>query len=228
MGTERDDPSRDGRVTACPLCASGEIRPFRFTHGRRYLDCERCALVHLVPADRLDLPAELAHYDTHENDPQDPRYRTFLRRLADPLMERLPPGAEGLDYGSGPAPALSLILRERGFRMRDYDPFFAPDPAALRRTYDFIACSETAEHFAFPGEELERLDRLLRPGGWLGLMTEILQPTQQFERWRYARDPTHVAFYRWETMVWIASRFGWEMSSAGPNVFLFRKSPPAG
>jgi hypothetical protein len=50
--------------------------------------------------------------------------------------------------------------------MRNFDPFFAPDRASLRRTYDVIACSETAEHFDCPGDEFQRLDRLLRPG-WL-------------------------------------------------------------
>jgi hypothetical protein len=166
MERGRSEPPGGGPATGCPLCGSAGIRPFCFAHGRQNSDCEGCALVHLDPTDRLDCAAELAHYDPHQNDPQDPHYRTFLSRLADPLAERLAPGTEGLDCGSGPGPALSLILRERGFRMRNFDPFFAPDRASLRRTYDVIACSETAEHFDCPGDEFQRLDRLLRPGGW--------------------------------------------------------------
>ncbi|MBD0321434.1 MAG: class I SAM-dependent methyltransferase, partial [Gemmatimonadetes bacterium] len=144
-------------------------------------------------------------------------------RLAAPLVERLAPAAEGLDYGSGPAPALAMMLREQGFRVRAYDPLFAADEEALAQTYDFIACSETAEHFFDPAAELARLDVMLRPGGWLGVMTEILEQDARFVGWRYARDPTHVCFYRAETMNWIASRFGWRLHSPARNVTLFAK-----
>jgi hypothetical protein len=60
----------------------------------------------------------------------------------------------------------------------------------------------------------------LRPGGWLGMMTEILGDDAGFPGWRYARDPTHVCFYRPETFRWIARRYGWELEFAGPTVVL--------
>ncbi len=128
------------------------------------------------PSDRLDAAAERARYETHENDPEDAGYRGFLDRLAAPLMERvvaeIPSGAEGLDFGSGPGPTLSIMLEERGMRMSLYDPFFAPDRSVLERTYDFVTCTETVEHLFEPRREFERFDRLVRPGGWLAIMTE--------------------------------------------------------
>ncbi|HEX2092860.1 MAG TPA: class I SAM-dependent methyltransferase [Longimicrobiaceae bacterium] len=183
------------------------------------------------PADRPEAAAEREHYGTHRNDPADPGYRAFLDRLAAPLAERLPPGARGLDYGSGPGPTLPVMLRERGFPMEVYDPFFAPDPTPLGRAYDFITCTETIEHFHSPADELDRLDRMLRPGGWLGVMTELFTGERAFGEWRYARDPTHVCFYRPETVEWIAARHGWALEVPGRNVVLFRKpaapdSPP--
>lgn len=217
---------RADRLSDCPLCRSARVRFFANAHSREYLECRTCRLVYLVPDQRLDRAAERAHYATHENDPADPRYRAFLDRLAAPLVGRLPPGAEGLDFGSGPGPTLSLMLREQGFRMECFDPIFAPGEAALRRTYDFITCTEAAEHFFSPGDEFERLDRLLRPGGWLGLMTELLPHGRAFGEWRYARDPTHVCFYRESTMEWIAARFGWLAAFPCPNVVLFRKPLP--
>lgn len=206
----------------CPLCRSSAARPFARAHGRDYVDCPVCRLIHLVPEQRLDRAAERARYETHENDPGDPGYRAFLSRLADPLVERLTAGAAGLDYGSGPGPALSVMLEERGFEMAIFDPFFAPDPGALERRYDFITCTETAEHFFDPGDELERLAQLLHPGGWLAIMTEIFDDALAFEEWWYARDPTHVCFYRPRTMEWIAGRFGWSLERPHPNVVLFR------
>jgi hypothetical protein len=106
-----------------------------------------------------------------------------------------------------------------------WDPFFAPDPEPLGRTYDFVTCTETAEHFFCPGDELRRLDGLLRPGGWLGLMTEWLPEDRPLGEWRYARDPTHACFYRPETMRWIAGRHGWRLESPRRGVALFAKPP---
>lgn len=179
----------------------------------------------MVPGERPEPAVERAHYETHENDPADTGYRRFLDRLAAPLVERLEGGARGLDYGAGPGPTLSLMMAERGFPTSVYDPFFAPDNAVLDDTYDFVTCTETAEHFFDPGAEFERLGGLLRPGGWLGMMTQLLMPRRVFARWRYVRDPTHVVFYRPRTLGWIADHFGWRLERPRRNVALFQKSP---
>ncbi|HLL83446.1 MAG TPA: hypothetical protein VK420_12365, partial [Longimicrobium sp.] len=90
----------------CPLCSSPVVRPFAEIRVASYFRCGVCMLTFLSPELRPDEEAERAHYATHENDAADPRYRAFLDRLAAPLAERLAPGAEGLDFGAGPAPAL--------------------------------------------------------------------------------------------------------------------------
>lgn len=210
-------------VAPCPLCRATDVQSFAELSQGSYAQCGVCRLVFLHPAQRPSAAAERAHYGTHENDPDDPGYRAFLARLADPLAARLPVGATGLDYGAGPGPALPRMLQARGFPMRVYDPFFARDADALRGTYDFVACSETAEHFHHPAEEFARLDGLLRPGGWLGVMTELLDDGRDFATWRYARDPTHVCFYHADTMAWIAGARGWRMEAPARNVVLFRK-----
>ena len=211
----------------CPLCGSPSVHPFRMLRGREYRQCSRCGMIHLAPGDRLTAAAERAEYSTHQNSPDDPRYREFLSRLATPLVARLPQGAEGLDFGSGPGPTLSVMLQEQGFSMAVYDPFFAPDRSALARRYDFITCTETAEHFFEPGVEFDRLNGLLRPGGWLGVMTEAYTGNPPFEQWRYARERTHVSFYQPETMQWLARAYGWSLERVGNEVFLFRKAAVA-
>ena len=210
-------------ASGCPLCRGGSIELYVRAHGRAYYECAICRLVFMAPNDRLDLEAERAHYATHRNHSADPGYRRFLSRVADPLLEVLNAGSVGLDYGSGPGPTLSKMLEEQGMGMECYDPIYAPDESVLTRTYDFITCTETAEHFFRPAEEFERLDQLLRPGGWLALMTELLTPERTFAQWRYARDPSHVCFYRAETLQWLAERYGWSLRFPHPNVGLFRK-----
>lgn len=205
------------------MCRKPSTNFFAEAHDRRYFDCEECGLIQLAPEQHLTPAAERAHYQTHENDPADPRYRGFLSRLADPLIQRLRPGSEGLDYGSGPGPTLSIMLREQGFPTAIYDPFFAADPGVLERSYDFITCSETVEHFFRPGDEFELFARLLRPGAWLAIMTQTVPESTSFEDWYYCRDPTHVCFFRQETMEWIARSFGWRLEAPRPNVTLFQR-----
>jgi 2-polyprenyl-3-methyl-5-hydroxy-6-metoxy-1,4-benzoquinol methylase len=167
---------------------------------------------------------ERAEYTQHQNDPHQPGYRRFLRRLLDPLRQRLPPQANGLDYGSGPGPAIKTIMAQWGFQVVNYDPFFAPDQTVLGQQYDFITCTEVAEHFHQPRQNFERLNRLLKTGGWLGLMTEEMTANHRFANWWYVRDPTHVCFYKRSTLRWLAHHFGWQMDTPRKNVILYHKN----
>jgi hypothetical protein len=208
-------------TTDCPLCADANATRILSANDRDFWRCAVCQLIFVPRAHHLSLDAELARYQTHQNDPNNAGYRVFLNRLLQHLTPRLPVGAHGLDYGSGPGPAISVMLAERGFHVTNYDPFFAPRVEALQRDYDFITCTETVEHFARPAEEFARFDGLLRSGGWLGVMTQMLESDGAFENWWYHRDPTHICFYRAATMEWIARRHGWRCEFPAPNVALF-------
>lgn len=207
----------------CPLCSSSQTHFSIQAYGRTYWECDECGLIFLSPSERLAPAAEYAHYLTHENNPSDPRYRSFLDRLALPLIARLSPGAQGLDYGSGPGPTLSLMLQERGFPTQIYDPHFAPDGSVLAASYDFITATEVVEHFHSPRQEFQRLDALLQPNGFLGLMTEIFLDDRPFDKWHYPRDPTHVSFYRVQTIEWIAESFHYDLEIPARNVVLLHK-----
>lgn len=208
----------------CRLCGAAATEPHCEVDARRYRRCTVCALVFLEAAQLPDAACERAVYEQHRNDPGDPRYRAFLARLTEPLRRKLRPGMEGLDYGAGPGPAIAAILGDHGLHVTNYDPFFHPDRVALTQSYDFVTCSETAEHFHHPGAEFARLDRLIRPGGWLGVMTCRPDADTDLTTWWYRRDPTHVAFYADATMAWIAGHFGWVLELPSATVALFQKS----
>ncbi|MGB0416311.1 MAG: class I SAM-dependent methyltransferase [Coraliomargarita sp.] len=194
----------------CPLC-SGPGR-FFYADKRRaytYQECGYCKLVWLDPENYLNREAEHAHYAQHENDPADPNYRSFLNRLWAPVKDKLTPAASGLDYGSGPGPTLHLMAQEDGFACRHYDPCFNPDKSVFGQQYDFITCSETAEHFHDPAAEFRQLHALLKPGGWLGVMTSRLMPNIEFANWHYRREITHVMFYRDATFEWMSGHWAW-------------------
>ena len=207
----------------CPVCETAPTRPFLRVDDLDYLRCDTCQARFLDPARRPAAPAERAHYLHHENRVDDPGYRRFLSKLAEPLLARLPgPGLRGLDYGCGPGPALAAMLREAGHSVALYDPFFFPAPEPLRRTYDFITCTEVVEHFHHPAAEFRRLAALLRPGGLLGIMTCFQTDDARFAQWHYRRDPTHVVFYREATFHAIAARHGWVCEVPGKDVVMMR------
>ncbi|MCC5988894.1 MAG: class I SAM-dependent methyltransferase [Pararhodobacter sp.] len=211
----------------CPVCGKAQTEPFLSVERRDYWQCPTCETRFLAPAQRPSRGDEYAHYLHHENDPDESRYRRFLSKLADPLLARLAPGSRGLDYGCGPGPALAAMLREAGHSVALYDPFFAPDPAPLRESYDFVTCTEVAEHFHDPRAEFARLRGLVRPGGWLALMTCFQTDDARFARWHYRTDPTHVVFYREATLRYLAREWGWLCEVPVKDVALMQR-PPAG
>jgi SAM-dependent methyltransferase len=216
-------PMTDASAGPCPLCDAPLTQRFAEVGGRRYRRCEVCCLTFLDPVQLPDRAVEGETYDQHQNDPADPRYRAFLDRLVAPLLAHLKPGMVGLDFGCGPGPTISVMLAEHGIEVVDYDPLYRPSREALERRYDFITCTEVVEHLHAPGRELATIDRLLNPGGRLGVMTEMLEDDAGFSAWWYLRDPTHVAFFRHETMHWIAGHFGWQVTFPASTVTLFEK-----
>lgn len=208
----------------CPLCASSQVEHYLADSRREYLQCGECSLVFVPPHQHLSSAEEKAHYDLHENDPEDPGYRKFLGRLAEPLLEILPGRSSGLDFGSGPGPTLSLIMAEAGHQMAIYDPYYAPAPECLTQSYDFITASEVVEHLSRPGEELDRLWSLINAGGWLGLMTKRVSGREAFARWHYKNDPTHICFYSRDTFDYLGRQ--WQADALYPHadVVLFQKN----
>lgn len=204
---------------------SGLLHVQQDKSGRReFMLCSVCDLVFVPQVFHITAEEQVERYRTHNNEPDDPDYRAFLSRLLDEMRPYLVPGATALDYGSGPGPALAAMLREAGLVVRTYDPFFDPDVSALKKRYDFVTCTETAEHFATPREDFDVLDGLLKPGAWLGIMTGMLDDWAEFPSWYYHRDPTHICFYTKRTMRWIAERYEWEALFPRENVVLFRKA----
>ncbi|MGI9500644.1 MAG: methyltransferase type 12, partial [Geminicoccaceae bacterium] len=85
------------QTTDCPVCRAPAAQPFMRVGERGYWRCWTCEATFLEPDQRPTPDEEFSHYRHHENDPDDPRYRRFLSKLADPLLAKLKPGMTGLD-----------------------------------------------------------------------------------------------------------------------------------
>ncbi|MBN1424958.1 class I SAM-dependent methyltransferase [Candidatus Fermentibacteria bacterium] len=192
---------------SCPLCRiSGQTTPVRGPDDRRYHLCGNCSVIFVEPPHHLPQAEERARYETHKNSIEDPGYVRHLNRLLHPMLPHLDRTMRGLDYGSGPVPVLSLLVRQQGIVCDDYDPFFADSPP--RPPYDFVISSECFEHFCDPAGEIGRIRPLLKPGGLLGIMTERWVSVDRFGSWHYPRDPTHVVFYHADSFAFMCTRFG--------------------
>lgn len=208
----------------CPLCHTPAAHHLHRDEHRAYLRCPECALIFVSRKDLLTPDEEKARYDLHNNRPDDPNYRRFLRQLTDPLIQRMgPPPLKGLDFGSGPGPTLSVMLQESGYDMHLYDPYYARQAEVLMHSYDFITCTEAIEHFYNPSKEWELLVGLVRPGGWLGFMTKLIDNPQDFPEWYYINDRTHVSFFSRQTFNFLAKRDGLGVEFIGDNVVLLQK-----
>lgn len=207
----------------CPLCLSNQA-PFYFEDkNRSYFQCLRCELVFVPPAQRLDAVSEKAHYDHHDNNPDDQGYRQFLSRLALPLLKRLPSGLQGLDFGCGAGPALAHMLREAGHNVALYDIYYQPDATVLEKTYDFITATEVIEHLFDPHNVWLQWLNLVKPGGWISIMTKLVTDLDGFASWHYKVDPTHVCFFSQATFIYLAERDKLELEFIGNDVILLRK-----
>jgi len=90
--------------------------------------------------------------------------------------------------------------------------------------YDFVTCTEVAEHFYRPAEEFDTMAALVRGGGLLAVLTSF-QPesADQFAEWHYRRDPTHVVFYGAGTLALLAEERGWTCEIPVKDVAIMRK-----
>ncbi len=213
---------KPSQLFLCPLCGSSNTQHFHTDKLRMYWRCEQCQLVFVDPSSLPTPDAERAEYDLHQNSVADDGYLQFLSRLCDPLCDKLTSPSTGLDFGCGPGPALQKILQSQGHNVSLYDPFYFPDESVLSMQYDFVTCTEAIEHFHRPNREWNLLLSLLKPGGWLAIMTKLVLSQERFAQWHYKNDQTHVSFFSRFTFDWLAERDHLNAEYFGNDVVLLQ------
>lgn len=191
--------------------------------SRAFILCGDCKLIFVPEQYRLAAEEERRRYMLHRNNIESEGYVAFLRQAIDPALRYINCGMKGLDFGCGPAPMLATLLGRMKILCRYYAPFFFPEIDDT--AYDFIFSTECIEHFYHPRKTFERIDTLLRKGGFLILMTSFWNNLQEFPAWYYKNDPAHVAFYHPDTLGFLAKLFRYEfLYNDGKRVAIFKKS----
>ncbi len=207
----------------CPLCLSANTKHYHQDQERIYLNCPVCNLVFVPEQYFLSETEEKTRYNSHQNSEHDPKYRNFLNRLFQPLNNKLTANSYGLDFGSGPGPTLSKMFEQRGHKVDIYDYFYANNPEVFNNLYDFITASEVVEHLHHPNSTFAKLWKILKPQGWLGIMTKLVIDEQAFANWHYKRDPTHVMFYSKKSFEFMAHNWNAQLLFMNNDVILFQK-----
>lgn len=210
----------------CTLCHSDNLKAFHRDEKRSwtYFVCEECDFVFRDPESYLKPTDEKARYETHNNSIENEGYVKFLSPSVEILLPHLKEGDEGLDYGSGPGPILDTLFERKGFKVSNYDPHFQPNEEVLKKTYDFVTCTEVFEHFYEPNFEMRKISELVKPGGFLVIMSEHRRDPEHFAGWGYRTDNTHVCFLNDESLYFICERWDYELLSSDGRLSLLRKN----
>lgn len=191
----------------CPLCKSLSQNFFK-NKLRSYQRCNNCHSIFLESKYYLSQTDEKKRYLEHNNDVTNIGYQNFVKPVVDKVKELKSSSQIGLDFGAGPGPILSYLLKETGYNVETYDPFFFPNHSLLEKKYDYIMASEVAEHFFNPFEEFTKLKQMLKEEGILFIYTDLYFEGLDFSSWYYKNDPTHVFFYSKDTFHWIQKTIG--------------------
>ena len=201
----------------CPLCKhSGEW----FLDS--FYECKNCKALYRHIDDYTSHDKEKERYEEHNNDVNDLAYQKFVSPISNYVLEHFSSTDSGLDFGSGTGPVISKVLTDKGYSIKQYDPFFANFPELLTQKYDYIVCCEVMEHFHNPDKEILQLRAMLNPDGALICMTHLYDDTIEFRNWYYKNDPTHVFIYRKPTINYITKKFNFSSSKIDGRRVVFK------
>ena len=204
----------------CPLCNNTATVFYQFKK-QLYHQCNNCFGIFVDEKLIPDREVEMLRYEKHHNDIEDEGYQKFVSPITSAIIRDFNQKHKGLDFGAGTGPIISKILKDNGFQIKQYDPFFHNYPKLLEEKYDYIAACEVIEHFHDPKKEFSLLKDLLLPNGNLYCMTNIYNESIDFHNWDYKNDLTHVFIYHKKTIHWIKEYFGFSDVTIKDRLIIF-------
>lgn len=191
-----------------------------------YWHCQQCEFLFRHPPE-AQVPAakEKFRYEQHQNNESE-GYRHFFEELRLKIKSLVPQGTRILDYGCGPTKYLAALLeKEDGYPAEVYDPFFYAETLLHKNSFDVIVSTEVLEHFYNPKESFKHLTSLLKPGGFIFVLTsERPQEKTDFNSWHYRKDYTHVSFFNQKSLKSLADQFEVSLLSQERNLWVLKKN----
>lgn len=199
-------------MSSCPICLSSSTTDYTVDQFRTYRICLDCQLIYVPRSELISSEDEKKRYDSHQNSTQDETYRKYLTVIADLILPQLQAGARGLDFGCGSSTLMADIFKHQGFSVDSYDLYYHPREKIWDQTYDFIILSEVIEHLREPLSTMLALKSRLNPQGSFFIKTALAPDSKdQFDKWFYKRDSTHIQFFQPKSLEKLLSQL--EMNS---------------
>ena len=197
-------------MKSCKICSSFVKKIEDKERSVDYYRCSSCGFISLDDNYRVDQEREKRQYDQHNNSLENKGYvamfEEFIELSFAPYLEDI---KTALDFGSGPTPVFSELLKRRGLEVDIYDIFYAPKIVYEAKSYDLITSTEVFEHLSKPFEVFELLSQHLNPNGYIAIMTKFPPADDnEFLNWWYRRDPTHISFFTPKSFEIMAKKVG--------------------
>ncbi len=194
----------------CKICKNDTTTLQDVAQKKAYQVCENCQAIMLGDNFLVTKDREKAQYENHNNTFESKGYVKMFEDFLDFFWDDLDINkTTALDFGSGPGPVLSQILEKKGLHVDIYDKIYQPKKVFIDKKYDLITSTEVFEHLQNPQEILMQFKKQLKPSGLIAIMTLFHDNnSENFLKWWYRRDPTHISFYTPKTFEVLANMCG--------------------
>jgi hypothetical protein len=211
----------------CLVCASSNLSELK-NPRRTFFRCNECGFSFLHPDFLPDEETARNRYKLHQNDDDNEGYRDFLSKIIDRALFYAGKAEHVIDWGSGPNPLASRILREKRFSVFSWDPNFSSNEKTQKSFYDLGISIEVAEHFINPQKDFSAFFETLKTGAFAAIHTHLApEDDEAFLRWWYTEDITHVSFYSKRSLEILGAKNDAELAAVENNKFVVFKLLPA-
>lgn len=210
----------------CKICSDKTTKTIDKRSAKKYHKCFTCSYIALDQSFYVDEVRERAHYDKHHNTLESLGYVEMFEDLVDefvlPYRDNI---KTSLDFGCGEGEVLPIVLEREGILCDRYDLHYFPKKIYKDKKYDLILSTEVFEHLQNPLELFEELLLHVRDDGYLLLMSAFHPDNdEEFLKWWYIRDITHIGFFNLQTFSYMSERFNLEIIKHNfKNIVLFKK-----
>lgn len=222
----------------CVFCSNNNLNIYVIKE-KKYFFCTNCKGVFLDKNNFINEEQQKNRYLLHKNTLENSGYKSFLLNFLNPILsyitenKGIPNDFSIFDFGSGPNPCMLQLIKEKinnGIlpkctKYYCYDKFFTPEKKLIH--CDLCLCLEVVEHFEDVKEGFKELYKCVKKNGFLAIGTSLIPPNfteEDFKKWWYKEDLTHVSFYSLESLQTITSNIGFLfVKQLNNSCILFKK-----